>query len=161
MMDGGGRKIFQSICHPQFPSHPQETGLMSWSIQAGFCQWEMCVCVCLCKWVVYSTCWCRNGRGMNLFSISVRWTFIVEVCVCVCMHVPMRAEVKEANCHHLLPGNTRWHHRSDNMNAHFSSWLSRRSSPNPKHVCYTSLCLFDQISAFISNPLQEDHVLKD
>lgn len=39
MMDERGRKIFQSICHPQFPSHQQETGLMSWSIQAGFCHW--------------------------------------------------------------------------------------------------------------------------
>lgn len=50
MMDERGRMIFQSICQPQFLSQLQETGLMSWSIQAGFCHCvfvRVCVCVCV------------------------------------------------------------------------------------------------------------------
>lgn len=101
MMDGRGM-IFQSICHPQFRSRAREAGLMSCLIQAGLCH-----CAGVCDRVFKRASGAPASTSLScevgVYS-GARWRFLS---LCVRGVQKCFAEVKQTNCHHLVPGNTR------------------------------------------------------
>ena len=80
MMDAREGKIFQSICHPQFPlsSAGSRTDVM---VDTGvlLSLGDVCVCVCLCMSVpAFVRGWWWDGKGMNLFVCCVRCVSVFE-----------------------------------------------------------------------------------
>lgn len=159
MIDDRGRMIFQSVCHPQFLSHLQETGLMSCLVQTAFCH---CACVCAYKWcTIPASLICDVGMEgvwiIIIFFFSVWFvqlklvTVYVGVCACVSAFKCVVLKLSREICHHLLPGNTRWHYTSDDINARCSSRLSGSCSPNPQYVRYMQVftyCFFFSFFTF-------------
>ena len=97
MMDARGREIFQSICHPQFLSYPQETGADVMVDTVVLLSPRVFVCVRFMH--ASGVRYLRLSRGRSgewegyefVCFLSVWWRsaslrcMTVRVCVCVCV----------------------------------------------------------------------------
>lgn len=109
------------------------------------CMW---LCVYACKWYTIPAFVIRgNGKAYEfVFSLCggslYSWSLWLCVCVWMCSNVLCWSQVGKLSPSAAWKYPLTLHIR--HINAHYSSWLSGSSSPNPKHVCQMQVyaCLF-------------------